>query len=400
MNTIEQTKWQYSCVPMHVGVVLGTRPEAIKCAPVIQVLREAGQDFRVTVISTGQHREMLQQALSSFDLVPDVNLDLMLTASDLTHLMSRAIQDLAEYMRLDKPHILLVQGDTSTAFAGALAAFYQGIPVGHIEAGLRSGDRYNPFPEEVNRCAISLLADLHFAPTSAARDALLGERIPESSVLLTGNTAVDSLQQLTQCNLQPVDAIVKTPVNGRRLVLVTAHRREAWGAGLEEICHSVLQLAQRYPDVLFVFPVHKNPVVRNEVQAVLGRERSVCLLDSLEYRDLISVLRASFLVLTDSGGIQEEAPTFRVPVLVMRHVTERMEAVHAGLARLVGTTNNTIVREVSRLLDDPQAYALMRKGQNPFGDGLASQRIAQILRNWRKHRLPLLDPNQAFMPSI
>lgn len=395
MNGIQQTT-----TPAHVAIVIGTRPEAIKCAPLIRALRESGQDFRVTVISTGQHREMLQQALSSFDLVPDVDLNLMLATSDLSHLMGSAVQEIARYMCLDKPDILLVQGDTSTALAGSLAAFYQGIPVGHIEAGLRSGDRYNPFPEEANRCAISLLAELHFAPTSAARDALLEEHVPEGNILLTGNTVVDSLQYLVRCGLRSVDDVVRTSVNGKRLVLVTAHRREAWGAGLEEICCSVRHLARHYPDVLFVFPMHKNPVVRDKVNSVLGQEKSISLLDSLEYCDLITVLRASFLVLTDSGGIQEEAPTFKVPVLVLRQVTERMEGVHAGLARLVGTASETITREVSSLLDDPEAYELMRKGQNPFGDGLASQRIVQILRNWRNRRFPLLDPEQTFMTSI
>lgn len=381
-----------------VAVMLGTRPEGIKCAPLIMALRDA-EDIQVSVISTGQHKEMLAQALHPFGITPDVDFGLMRPQSDLPWLISNAIQATASYIREYKPDMLLVQGDTSTALAVSLGAFCEGTAVGHVEAGLRSHDRCNPFPEEVNRRTIALLAELHFAPTEAARDALIGEGVPEHKVLLTGNTVVDSLHYLTRHAMRPVKDIVGRSVQGKRLILVTAHRRESWGAPLKEICHAVLRLAQRYPDVLVVFPVHKNPVVRDVVHAHLRDMDSVCLLDPLEYFDFLSLLQGATLALTDSGGIQEEAPTFRVPVLVMRDVTERMEAVQAGLAQLVGTCSNTIVREASRLLDNADVYARMRTGHNPFGDGQASRRIVEAMRNWQQGCSRLLAPTQLFVPS-
>lgn len=371
---------------LQIALMLGTRPEGIKCAPLIMALRDAA-DIQLSVISTGQHQEMLRQALHPFGITPDVDLGLMRSHSDLPWLMSNTIQATANYIRQYKPHMLLVQGDTSTALAASLGAFCEGTAVGHVEAGLRSYDRCNPFPEEFNRRAIALMAELHFAPTEAARDALLSEGVPENKVVLTGNTVVDSLHYLDRYVLRSVEGIVGRSVQGRRLIVVTAHRRESWGAPLKEICHALRCLTQCYPDLLVVFPVHKNPAVCEVVQSQLCGVDSVCLLEPLEYFDFLSLLRAATLILTDSGGIQEEAPTFRVPVLVMRKVTERMEAVQAGLALLVGTCSNAIVREASRLLDDAESYARMRTGCNPFGDGRASERIVEALRNWQRTSL-------------
>lgn len=369
---------------IHVSIVIGTRPEAIKCAPVILDLK-ADTRFSVSVLNTGQHKDMLEQALHPFNIVPDILLGEMQHDSDICATIAHQILPLAEQIRHDRPDILLVQGDTSTALAATVTAYYEKIPVGHIEAGLRSNNLYSPFPEEGNRKVISALATLHFAPTETARDALLREHVPAQHIFVTGNTVVDSLLYLADHGRE-VDAILGQTQRQRPIILITAHRRETWGARLKYICEAILQLSQRYPTHLLVFPVHKNPIVHDAIFSSLQGKANICLLESLEYLDFISLLRASTLVLTDSGGIQEEAPSFGVPVLVLRDITERPEAVDAGLARLVGTDTTRIVSETTNIIDNPEIYKGMAQAKNPFGDGQAAKRIRHILLNWHAAR--------------
>ncbi len=374
-----------SSSPLSVAIVLGTRPEGIKCAPVILACRQC-PSIRVSVVNTGQHKEMLEQALYPFSIVPDMTLGEMQAVSDISELIGRQIQSLSSHFRKTKPDIVLVQGDTSTALAAALAAYYERAALGHIEAGLRSHDLYNPFPEEGNRKGITALGTLHFAPTELARKTLLQEHVPPERILVTGNTVVDSLLFLAERHPVPAESIVGCPLEGRRLVLITSHRREVWGEEQRHICEAIRTLARRYPSCLFVFPVHKNPVVHNMVHAMLRGIPNILLLPPLGYLDFVSLLRHATLVLTDSGGIQEEAPTFGVPVLVLRSVTERPEAVQAGLARLVGTSAESIIRHSVAILDDPSVHARMSQARNPFGDGHAAERIVQALLDWHAGR--------------
>lgn len=372
-----------SSSPFSVTIVLGTRPEGIKCAPVILACRQC-PSMQVCVVSTGQHKEMLAQALHPFGVVPDITLGEMQTVSDISELVGGQIRALSSHFRKTKPDIVLVQGDTSTAFAAAIAAYYEHIALGHIEAGLRSHDLYNPFPEEGNRKGITALGTLHFAPTALARDALLQEHVPPEHIFVTGNTVVDSLLFLAERHAVAVESILGCSMKGRRLVLVTSHRREVWGKEQQHICEAIQTLASRYPSCVFAFPVHKNPVVHNMVHAMLHGIPNILLLPPLGYLDFVSLLRSASLVLTDSGGIQEEAPTFGVPVLVLRNVTERPEAVQAGLARLVGTSAENIVKQAVAILDDPTEHARMAQARNPFGDGHAAERIVRALLDWHQ----------------
>jgi UDP-N-acetylglucosamine 2-epimerase (non-hydrolysing) len=377
--------------------VLGTRPEAIKLALVIHQLRQRSDEFETAVVHTGQHRTMLDHALKFFNIKPDFDLDVMRPNQTLTLLTGRIVDTVENACQRFSPHVVLVQGDTTTAFASALAAYYCKIPVGHIEAGLRSYDIYNPFPEEANRRLISILADIHFAPTVLSYDALIEEHVPAEKIVVTGNTVVDTLRALDHLP----DSFKDTPLAGIptdhcRLVLVTSHRRESWGTDQENMCLALKDLVHRHPDIHVIYPVHMNPNVRNTINALLGDTERIHLTEPLDYLTFIGVLRRCFLVLTDSGGIQEEAPTFHKPVLVLRRVTERPEASRFGLAKIVGMSQEGIVREAERLLNDPEAYQDMSEGENPYGDGKAAERIVEAIARWHQGKTPLLEPERQF----
>jgi len=367
-----------------ISIILGTRPEAIKLAPVIRALREqSGFESRVCV--TSQHREMLRQTLEAFEIKPDVDLDLMQANQTLADLTSRAISGLDHYFEHERPEVVLVQGDTTTVFAAALAAFYHRIRVGHVEAGLRTGDKYSPFPEEINRVLTTRLADYHFAPTALAKENLLAEGVPGARIYLTGNTVIDALEfalRKVRQNPPEVPGLPEHWLEGcgaKPLVLITGHRRENFGAGFESICQAIAELAERFPETAFVYPVHLNPNVREPVFRRLSGRPNVFLIQPLGYLPFVALMDRATLILTDSGGVQEEAPSLGKPVLVMRNTTERPEAIAAGSARLIGTQSEQILAGVSTLLTDPQAYAAMARPMNPYGDGQAAARIVQIL---------------------
>ena len=383
--------------PCRIIAVLGTRPEAIKFALVIHELRRRSKEFETAVVHTGQHRTMLDQVLRHFDIKPDFDLDVMRPNQSLSLLTGRVVDTVENACHRFGPNMVLVQGDTTTAFGSALAAFYCQIPVGHIEAGLRSYDIYNPFPEEANRRLVSVVTEIHFAPTVLARDALLGERVPAEKIVVTGNTVVDALRGLSELPTSwkgtPLEGI---PADGSRLVLVTSHRRESWGADQENMCLALKDLVSRHPDIRIIYPVHVNPKVRSTIHGLLGNTERIHLTEPLDYIDFVSLLRRCFLVLTDSGGIQEEAPTFSKPVLVLRNVTERKEACQFGLAKLVGMSRDGIVNEVSYLLTDQVAYQDMASGGNPYGDGKAAERIVEAISRWYQGKRPLLEPEKEF----
>lgn len=361
-----------------VAAVFGTRPEAIKLAPVIRELRRLSKRFRVVVLATGQHRQMLDQVLRLFGIRPDHDLDVMRPGQSLGEVMVRMLSGIERVLAAERPDVVLVQGDASSAFAGALAAYYQRIPVGHVEAGLRTGDKYAPFPEEGNRRFISAVADWHFAPTREARANLRAESVPARRIFVTGNTVIDALQFVRQNR-----ARCRLPVRlnpARRLILVTGHRRENFGPAFQSICRGIALIVERNPDVEVVYPVHLNPNVRGPVLGLLGGRERLHLLEPLEYLPFVRLMERSHFMLTDSGGIQEEAPALGKPVLVMRDRTERPEAVSAGTARLVGTGATRLVREAERLLRSPELYRRMARARNPFGDGTAAPRIVAILR--------------------
>lgn len=356
--------------------MFGTRPEAIKLAPVILELRRHSDVVRTAVCVTAQHREMLDPVLTWFDIVPDYDLNLMQPDQSLAGFASRSLIAIDDVLEKARPDVVLVQGDTTTVVTAALAAFYRRIPVGHVEAGLRTGDNENPFPEEMNRRMAGVLAVHHFAPTERAAAALRAERVPEHHIHVTGNTVVDALL-MTVARPVPLDFDFD-PAEGR-MILVTGHRRESFGAPLESICHALVDIAARHPDVRIVYPVHLNPNVRGPVQRLLaGRER-IHLIPPQRYEIFAALMKRAYLILTDSGGIQEEAPVLGKPVLVLRDTTERSEAVEAGTARLVGTDRARIVAETERLLTDERAYRSMATAGSPFGDGRAAERIVNIL---------------------
>ncbi|MGI8827582.1 MAG: non-hydrolyzing UDP-N-acetylglucosamine 2-epimerase [Chloroflexota bacterium] len=355
-------------------VVLGTRPEAIKLAPVVQALDD-WTNMRVRVVSTGQHREMLAQTLSVFGLEVDHDLDVMTHDQTLSQVTSRILSRLDPVFDLENPDVVIVQGDTTTALSASLAAFYRKTPVAHVEAGLRTDDRYAPFPEEINRRMVSTLADWHFAPTQTSASALRREGILESSIYVTGNTVIDAMRQVLATTTWPEDL----PAPAGRVLLVTAHRRENFGASLEAICRAIRRIADEHCDVEVWYPVHRNPKVRGPVEQLLSCHPGIRLVEPLDYVSFTHLLARSHLVLTDSGGVQEEAPALAKPVLVMREVTERPEAVEAGVVELVGTDEDHIVRRTSRLLNDPAAYKEMAREVSPYGDGLAAKRIVDVL---------------------
>jgi UDP-N-acetylglucosamine 2-epimerase (non-hydrolysing) len=367
-----------------IAVVLGTRPEAIKLAPVVLELR-ASERLQPFVIATAQHREMLDQVLDLFRIIPDVDLDLSRPLQTLEALTGRCLTALTEAFRARRPDLVIVQGDTTTAFAASLAAFYENIPVAHVEAGLRTGDNRAPFPEEVNRRMISVLAALHLAPTESNRRNLLAENAKPAEIVVTGNTAIDALHWAL-AQTAPISDAALEPLRtcARRLVVVTAHRREAWGAPLAGIAEAVADIARDEPDILIIFPVHRNPVVRDIVMPALEGVPNVRLLEPLGYLDFARLMTWSYLILTDSGGVQEEAPSLGKPVLVLRDATERPEAVEYGTVRLVGTDRATIHAATISLLRDHGAYDAMAHAVNPYGDGQAARRIvaavAHLLR--------------------
>lgn len=384
-------------------LVFGTRPEAIKVAPLVKQLQSQPERFRTLVAVTGQHREMLDQVLRIFDIVPDFDLNIMQAGQDLYDITSRVLLGMRDVLLQSKPDIVLVHGDTATSTAAALAAFYQHIPVGHVEAGLRTGNIYSPWPEEMNRQLTGRIATFHFAPTPLAKDNLLAEHVDEHHILVTGNTVIDALYMVVEKiingpalqaqirqSLEEAGYDVSRLTNGRRMVLITGHRRENFGDGFIRICTAIRDLAAKYPDVDFVYPMHLNPNVRKPIKEIFGesivdsqesRDRNLFFIEPLDYLSFVYMMEQSSIVLTDSGGIQEEAPGLGKPVLVMRDTTERPEALEAGTVHLVGTDYDKIVSEVSTLLDNAAAYEKMSKAINPYGDGLACKRICDYLAN-------------------
>ena len=365
-----------------VLVVLGTRPEVIKLAPVVTALR-ASASLEARICVTGQHREMLAQVLETFAIQPDYDLAVMEPKQELSDLTARLLPRIRDVLVRDRPSAVIVQGDTTSSFAAALASYYQRIPAAHVEAGLRTQNSYAPFPEENNRRLISQIARWHFAPTTAARANLLREGIAPDAVDVTGNTAVDSLlRTVERLRTSPLTVPAWLPdLAGKRLVLVTGHRRESFGEGLRSICTAIRAVADRHEDLVAVYPIHLNPGVQAPVQAILADHPRIVLTPPLEYVAFVDLMRRAYLILTDSGGIQEEAPSLRVPVLVMRETTERPEGVQAGVSRLVGVTVEGIVAATEQLLTDENAYGAMRAADNPYGDGHAAERIVRALES-------------------
>jgi len=363
-------------------LVFGTRPEAIKLAPVVHRLREQPEHFETRVAVTAQHRGMLDQVLDAFGIQPDYDLDLMTPGQTLFQSTSRIVAALENVLARERPHCVLVQGDTTTTFCGALAAFYQRVPVGHVEAGLRTGDFDHPFPEEMNRVLTGRLAALHFAPTQAAAENLRREGIGSGRIFVTGNTGIDAVIEIRDALAGGTLAPAPPPLDPiKKLILVTAHRRESFGGGFERICRALVTLASR-GDIEIVYPVHPNPNVQDPVNRYLRGVPGIHLMEPLAYVPFIDLMRRAHILLTDSGGIQEEAPSLGKPVLVMREKTERPEAVLAGTAILVGTSEDRILSETARLLDDPVEYQRRSRIHNPYGDGHASERIRDVLKNF------------------
>lgn len=357
-----------------IMVIFGTRPEAIKMAPIIRAMKDSTLDPIICV--TAQHRQMLDQVLSFFEIRPDYDLDLMTTHQTLASLSARVLEGVDTIIGQEQPDAVLVQGDTTTAMTGALAAFYHRIPVGHVEAGLRTYHLYDPYPEEVNRQIISVFAAYHFAPTEHARKALISEGKPSEGIFLTGNTVIDALKWTVQ---QGVPLPISLPGKDKKIILITAHRRESFGPRFEEICSAIKEIAESRSDIHIIFPVHLNPNVREPVSRILNSVDRVELIEPLPYPQFATLMAHSYFILTDSGGLQEEGPALGKPVLVMRETTERPEAVEAGVSRLVGTNADSIVSAVAEMLDDEQAYRAMATAVSPFGDGFASDRIVSIL---------------------
>jgi hypothetical protein len=381
-----------------VMLVFGTRPEAIKMAPLIKEFQKESDIFNTLVCVTAQHRQLLDQVMDVFHLTADYDLDIMQQGQDLYDITSRVLLSMRDILRQARPDLVLVHGDTTTSTAAALAAFYQKIPIGHIEAGLRTGNIYSPWPEEMNRQITGRIASYHFAPTETSRENLLKENVHPSNIYVTGNTVIDALHLVVnelKCDTQLANRERQTLIGcgydvsrlteGKKLVLITGHRRENFGDGFHNICKAIKMLVLRHPDVDFVYPMHLNPNVRNPIRQVFGENlndfQNMFFIEPLEYLSFVYLMEKSFLVLTDSGGVQEEAPSLGKPVLVMRDTTERPEAVLSGTVKLVGANYQKIVDGVSQLILDDHSYNLMSKANNPYGDGQASKRIVEIIRN-------------------
>ena len=358
--------------------IFGTRPEAVKLAPVILELDKHSDYFDNLLCVTAQHRKMLDQVLEWFRIVPHFDLDLMLPNQGLDEFASRALISVSEVIEKVQPDVVLVQGDTTTVMTASLAAFYKKIPVGHVEAGLRTRNRYNPFPEEINRRITGVLATFHFAPTERAAAALRAEQVPKETIFVTGNTVVDALLMTLR---RQVNLEFDLSLDGHRMILVTAHRRESFGAPFESLCLALRDLSERNPEVEIVYPVHLNPNVRDPVNRILAEQPRIHIIEPLRYEQFCYLIKKAYLILTDSGGIQEEAPVLGKPTLVMRETTERQEAIEAGTALLVGTERFRIVSEAEHLLADRTAYLKMAQAGSPFGDGHAAKRIVNVLMN-------------------
>lgn len=380
-----------------IMLVFGTRPEAIKMCPLVKRLQQEPDSFKAIVCVTGQHREMLDQVLNIFSIKPDFDLNIMKQGQDLYDITSRVLTGMKEVLQQVKPDVVLVHGDTTTSTAAALAAFYQQIPVGHVEAGLRTHNIYSPWPEEMNRQLTGRIASYHFSPTPLSRENLLKENVSEDKIIVTGNTVIDALHMVVdRLKMDTALADEQRTIllqagydtsrlgHGRRLILITGHRRENFGDGFIQMCTAIKDLSQKYPDVDFVYPMHLNPNVRKPIHEVfgenLGHLGNMFFIEPLQYLEFIYLMEKSFVVLTDSGGIQEEAPGLGKPVLVMRDTTERPEALTAGTVKLVGTDYQKIMSEVSILLDNPVVYETMSKAVNPYGDGHACERIVNFLK--------------------
>ena len=372
---------------LKVMTIFGTRPEAIKMAPVVLELQKHPEQIQSLVAVTAQHREMLDQVLHLFRINPDYDLDIMSPSQTLFDITSRALNGLNEVLAEARPDLVLVHGDTTTTFVGALAAFYHQIPVGHVEAGLRTGNKYSPYPEEMNRKLAGALTDLHFAPTATARQNLLRENIDPESIFVTGNTVIDALLATVKPDFRFADELLTSlDFTGQRVILVTTHRRENLGEPMRHVYQALKRIVTEFPDVEVVFPVHRNPKVREVVESVLGHLPRVHLTDPLDYEPFVNLMARSTLILTDSGGIQEEAPSLGKPVLVLRDTTERPEAIEAGTVRLIGTTEETVYMEAKILLTDSARYRAMSEAANPYGDGRAAQRIVRTIL-WRNGRV-------------
>jgi UDP-N-acetylglucosamine 2-epimerase (non-hydrolysing) len=370
-------------------IVFGTRPEAIKMAPLVKELRRSDEHFITKVCITAQHREMLDQVLSVFDIVPDYDLNIMKPGQDLYDITAGVLKGMKDVLTDFRPDLVLVHGDTTTSASAALASFYQQIPVGHVEAGLRTGNIYAPWPEEMNRMLTRCLTRFHFTPTETSKKNLLKENVDEKSVVVTGNTVIDALfmildkikrDERLQATIK--EEIIKKGFNNGsdRIILITGHRRENFGEGFINICLAIKEIAQKYGEIDLLYPVHLNPNVQKPVYEILGDIKNVSLISPIEYMPFIYLMNKSFLILTDSGGIQEEAPSLGKPVLVMRETTERPEAVDAGTVKLVGTNKDLIVNEVSKLIEQPEYYSSMAMAHNPYGDGKAVLRIVDFLK--------------------
>lgn len=365
-----------------VAVILGTRPEAIKLAPVILELKNFPDQFETKIILTAQHRQMVDQTLNYFGITPDIDLNIMTFNQTLDQILTKAHLGIGEVLQASKPDIVLVQGDTTTTMAGAVASYHHQIKVGHVEAGLRSFDKYNPFPEEINRTITDSIADYCFAPTEISKDNLIKSGILFGKIFVTGNTVVDALITIDKKNYSFENPLLqKINFADKKVILLTTHRRENYLTGeMKNIFHSLNYLTKKHANLFIIFPLHLNPNVREIVNKYLEKSDQIILTEPLGYRDLVKVMKNSYLVLTDSGGIQEEAPTFGKPVLVLRKVTERPEGVNSGVAKLVGTNQDVITREIEDLLKSKTSYLKMAQASNPYGDGKASERIINILR--------------------
>lgn len=362
-----------------VMLIFGTRPEAIKMAPVVHALR-ASSSFEPMVVVTAQHREMLDQVLDLFEIVPDVDLNIIRERQTLTEVTARALEGLSPVIESARPDIVLVQGDTTTTFIGGLAAFYHQIPVGHLEAGLRTHERYSPFPEEINRSLTTRVTTLHLAPTRTSKANLMAERVAEDAIVVTGNTVIDALQWAVAKKASYGDGELEgLDDDPRKVILVTAHRRESWGPGMESIGRALGEIGRSEPGALIVFPIHRNPVVREAIMPAIEGLDNVLVVEPLTYAPFARLMDRAHIVLTDSGGIQEEAPSLGKPVLVMRDTTERPEALEAGTVRLIGTDEHAIAGAVRTLLHDPEAYSAMANAVNPYGDGKAAERTVDAI---------------------
>lgn len=383
---------------LRVVSIFGTRPEAVKMAPVVQALA-AQADIESRVVVTAQHRQMLDQVLAVFNIQPDIDLNLMRPNQSLAQLTADILTHLDPVLEALRPDWVLIQGDTTTVMTTALLCYYRRIRVGHVEAGLRTGDKWQPFPEEINRRIAGVVADLHFAPTEHSRRNLLAEGVPDWRIVVTGNPVIDALNQIVR---QPMPTEVRTLLDrfgigpgGKRLILVTAHRRENFGRPLENICQALRRIAESYADsVHLIYPVHLNPNVQGPVYERLAGVPNITLIPPLDYLPMVHLMRQATLVLTDSGGIQEEASSLGIPTLVLRAVTERPEGVEAGILKLVGTDAEVIVRETAHLLEDEQAYSAMARAANPFGDGHAAERIVNALLAYREPGLNMTNGNE------